>query len=116
MTLEVFIDGEGAAELAQDLHNWLQAEQLPDFNVEFQTKQAPPGAMGFELLAALKVIFGARAATELTKSISTWIKSRRPRTKLKLKRGKTELTLDLEAQPLDDALIAKILLLLESPA
>jgi hypothetical protein len=114
MPLEIEFEGADADELARDLRNWLQQEALADFTAEFSPGRRVPNTMGWEILPILKLLFNTRAAAGLVGSFTTWIRSRRPRSKVKFKRGKQELTLDLEGQPLDDAMIARIKVLLEA--
>ena len=113
--LELQLEGEDAKESNLfSLQDWIKQERIAGLKV--QVKSTPPkeGEMGGELLAILSVVLAAPAIVELVKCIRDWIKSRKPKVKIKLQLAESKtVEIDAENLPETQLLIEQVLAIVE---
>lgn len=110
MEIQLELIGTDADEdTALALRDWLQKEQISGLLVE--RKSAPPkeSHMGIEPLSILSIILGSAAIVELVRSIHVWIEVRKPKLRLKLRRGQSEVEIEVENLASQKELIESVL-------
>ncbi len=113
MEIQIELIGTDADEdTALALRDWLQKEQISGLLVE--RKSAPPkeSHMGIEPLSVLSIILGSAAIVELVRSIHVWLEVRKPKLRLKLRRGQSEVEIEVEnlasQQEVIESVLAKL--------
>ena len=103
------IDDEPEERELTALRDWLQAESPRPGHIELRTPRVEPGTMG-AAVDVLSVALGAGgAASVLAGSVSTWLGTRRPRVRLRLRRP-DGAELEVDAQTRDaDAMIKRFI-------
>ena len=111
MELELKLQGpEASDQTFLSLQDWIKKEKIAELKV--QKKIIPPKQehMGADPITILSVVLASTAVVELVKSIHTWIKSTRPKVKIKLQLAESQV-IEMEGENLPDLqlLIDKIL-------
>jgi len=101
MQLALSIEGaDRPADMAADLANWLRNSRLKDVD-EVRQEQSPPapGEQGPELQALLSVVLAGPAVVAFVHCLFRYLEARRPKMKIKLKRGTETLEIDCTNPP-----------------
>lgn len=110
MDLELELQGSDATEETTiAVQDWIRREQIEGLRVERKSAPAVEGQMGIDPLTALSVVLGSAAVVELVKSLHVWIRTRRPQLKIKLKVGDSDLEINAQNLPDQQALIERAL-------
>ena len=113
--LEFLLEGQDATQSTIfSLQNWIKQEKIDDLE-ELTVKTSPPKEeeMGVEPVSILAVVLGSAAVVQLVKSIHVWIKSSKPKVKMKI--IVNSKTIEIEAENLRDtqSLVEQVLEIFE---
>src|SRR5262245_38608568 len=94
MSIQLFVGGPDASEKTiQDLQEWVNGE--PGLRANLEPRPAEAGHMG-ALSGVLSVILGSAAVVNLVQSIHVWIKARRPKLKITIRKDGSMVEIDAE--------------------
>ncbi|MHC4657106.1 MAG: effector-associated constant component EACC1 [Planctomycetota bacterium] len=110
MELNLELNGADANEQSiLGLQDWIRKERISGVQVERKTAPPVKGEMGVEPLTILSVVLGSAAVIELVKSIHVWLTVRRPKLKISLKVGQSEVEIDAINLPEQERFVEKVL-------
>jgi Effector Associated Constant Component 1 len=111
MKIDLNIQGNDASEeTIFSMEDWIRQAKIAGLKVESQNTIPENEAMGEPVSMVLSVVLASAAVVELVKSIHVWIKSTRPRVKIKVHFGMDKIVeIDAENLPNEDLLIESVL-------
>jgi Effector Associated Constant Component 1 len=81
--IELHLEGEDATEqVLFSLQSWIRNEGISSLESNIKQGQSQPDAMGVDPISFLAIVLSSTVLTELAKSISEWINSRKPKIKM----------------------------------
>ena len=110
MELELQLQGHDATEPTLfSLQDWIRQERLPGVQVQVKTSSPKPGKLGVEPVTILSVVLTSSVIVEVVKSICAWVKSRRPKVRVKFQTAEYSIEIDFENPPDMQSLLDEIL-------
>ena len=103
LDLKLALDGPDANEdTLLSLEDWIREEHISGVKkVEPEAGKAEPGKMGLDPITVLSVILASSAMLELVKSIHVWIRSTRPKVKVKVQLQENRF-IEIDAENIPD--------------
>lgn len=113
--LEFLLEGRDATQpTIFSLQDWIKQENIPDLE-ELTVKTSPPKEeeMGVEPVSILAVVLGAEAVVQLVRSIHVWIKTSRPKVKMKIIVNSKTIEIEAENLPDTQSFVDRVLAIFE---